>query len=90
VREKDFIDASVETSAEFLLFEIKCDLEPRSVIRQALGQILEYAYHPTRHHALPVRLIIVGRNPLIRNDHDSIEPLNRTFNLPLEYSPLTL
>jgi len=61
VREKDFIELSVHTPSETLLFEIKSDLEPRSVIRQALGQILEYAYHPSRVHPNPVKLFIVGR-----------------------------
>jgi len=39
VREKDCIDVIVCTNTELLLFEIKSDLEPRTVIRQALGQI---------------------------------------------------
>jgi hypothetical protein len=70
VSEQDFIDVSVRTDAELLLYEIKSDLEPRTVIRQALGQILEYAFHPSRHHALPLRLVIVGRRALSTEDKD--------------------
>ncbi len=63
-REEDFVDVSVRTDSELLLFEIKSDQEPRAVVRRALGQILEYAFHPTRRHSLPVNLIIVGQNAL--------------------------
>ncbi len=68
LREQDYIDVSVQTDRELILFEIKSDLEPRAVIRQALGQILEYAYHPNRKHKLPVQLVIVGRRPLTSLD----------------------
>jgi hypothetical protein len=85
VRERDFIDVSVQTDAELLLFEIKSDLEPRTVIRQALGQILEYAFHPTRHHAQPVRLVIVGRRVLSTMDKAYLRRLQEDFRLPLEY-----
>ena len=85
VREQDFIDVSVQTETELLLFEIKSDLEPRTVIRQALGQILEYAFHPSRHHALPLRLVIVGRRPLSPQDSDYLDRLKSEFRLPLGY-----
>jgi len=55
------VDVPVRTQNELMFFEIKSDQAARSVIRHALGQILEYAYHPRRQHALPLRLIIVGR-----------------------------
>ena len=62
----DFVDVRVQTGTEIVLYEIKCDQQPRSVIRHALGSILEYAYHPVRNHQLPVRLCIVGRcEPLV-------------------------
>jgi hypothetical protein len=85
VREQDFIDVSVRTDAELLLYEIKSDLEPRTVIRQALGQILEYAFHPSRHHALPLRLVIVGRRALSTEDKAYLNRLQKDFCLPLEY-----
>ncbi len=90
VREQDFIDVSVKTAAELLLFEIKSDLEPRAVIRHALGQILEYAFHPDRNHTLPVRLIIVGRRALTPPDADYLNRLRKDFALPLEYRVVSL
>ncbi|AOU96799.1 hypothetical protein BI364_01165 [Acidihalobacter yilgarnensis] len=83
--ERDFIDVSVTTKKELILFEIKSDLEPRTVIRQALGQILEYAYHPNRKHLLPLRLVIVGRRPLTSLDKTYLDHLTTTFSLPLTY-----
>lgn len=90
VCEEDFIDVSVQTAAELLLFEIKSDLDPRVVIRQALGQILEYGFHPQRQHPLPVRLVIVGRCPLTAPDERYLDHLRNAFSLPLEYRAVPL
>jgi hypothetical protein len=90
VREENFIDVTVETSSELLLFEIKSDLSPRSVIRQALGQLLEYAFHPDRKHHLPVRLVIVGRRVLSSVDAQYFDRLTRDFSLPLAYRVVPL
>ena len=88
VREQDFIDVGVRTETELLLFEIKSDLDPRSVIRQALGQILEYAFHPSRQGALPklpLKLFIVGRRALSTEDRAYLSRLQKDFSLPVEY-----
>jgi hypothetical protein len=85
VCEEDFVDVSVQTDNELILFEIKSDQEPRSVIRQALGQILEYAYHPNRQHSLPVQLVIVGRCQLTSFDTSYLTRLKADFGLPLTY-----
>lgn len=85
LREQDYIDVSVQTEQELILYEIKSDIEPRSVIRQALGQILEYAYHPSRTHSLPIRLVIVGRGELSSLDEAYLHHLKTEFALPLDY-----
>ncbi len=85
VAEEDFVDVRVRTNTELLLFEIKSDLKPRVVIRLALGQILEYAFHPQRMQSLPVRLIIVGRHPLSSEEQFYLDLLRQKFLLPLEY-----
>jgi hypothetical protein len=89
-REEDFIDVSVRTADHLILFEIKSDLNPRTVIRQALGQILEYAYHPARNHNLPVKLVIVGRCRLTNEEETYLNRLTRDFNLPIEYRVISL
>jgi hypothetical protein len=88
--EQDFIDATVRTDREIILYEIKTDLEPRTVIRNALGQILEYAYHPLRKHDLPVRLVIVGRCELEQEDEAYLNILKERYSLPLEYKVITI
>lgn len=85
IREEDFVDVAVRTLDELILFEIKSDLEPRNVIRQALGQILEYAYYSTRHDALPKKLVIVGRGQLSDSDQSYLNRLKQEFHLPIEY-----
>lgn len=90
VREENFIDVTVQTDSELILFEIKSDLSARSVIRQALGQLLEYAFHPDRQHHLPVRLVIVGRTALSGVDAQYLERLTQDFSLPLAYRVVSL
>jgi hypothetical protein len=90
VREAEFVDVRVETGDEILLFEIKSDLDPRSIIRQALGQILEYAFHPARQHPKPLRLIIVGRRKLGKAETVYLERLRMDFVLPIDYRVVSL
>lgn len=93
LREQDFIDVRVQTETELLMFEIKSDLEPRTVIRQALGQILEYAYHaihPNHEQALRLRLVIVGRRALSAEDGNYLHRLRTDFRLPVEYRVVSL
>ena len=88
--ETDFVDARVESKKELIYFEIKTDLDPRAVIRQALGQILEYAYHPARIGRRPDSLVIVGRSALGSEDEAYLKSLCGTFCLPLSYRVVTI
>lgn len=90
LREANFVDVCVRTPDEIILFEIKSDLQPRAVIRQALGQLVEYAYHPTRTYDRPVRLVIVGRASLSPPEQAYMQRLQNEFNLPVEYRALSL
>jgi hypothetical protein len=83
--ERDFVDVAMRTECEIVLYEVKSDLNPLSVVRQALGQVLEYAFHPRRKHDLPVRLVIVGRRPLEGSDLQYFERLKHRFDLPMTY-----
>ena len=85
IREEDFVDVVMRALDEMVLFEIKSDLDPRSVIRRALGQILEYAYYPTRQETSPTKLVIVGRGRLSETDHSYLNRLRQEFHLPIEY-----
>lgn len=89
-READFVDVLVKKANELIFFEIKTDLDPRAVIRQALGQLLEYAYHPSRTGGRPNKLVIVGRTALSTDDQAYLDALCSQFDLPLSYRVLPI
>lgn len=86
--ERDFVDVAVHTKDETILFEIKSDVAPMTVIRQALGQLLEYAFHPLRTYESSVRLVIVGRNKLGDVESRYLARLQEAF--PLEYRAVSV
>jgi hypothetical protein len=84
--ECDGVDIRVRTKAKTLLFEIKPDESPRAAIRQALGQILEYAYfHPKRWNGTDLSLVIVGRSRLDVDAKAYLTLLADRFGLPISY-----
>lgn len=90
--EQNFVDITVNTPTERILYEIKSDLTPRTVLRLAIGQLLEYGFHspsPANAH-LNTRLVIVGRAALKPQDQSYLEYLREQFRLPLEYRVVAL
>ena len=85
VREENYIDVLVKTDDEVRLYEIKSDLAPRTVLRLAVGQLLEYAYFRFKGDARKVTLISVGRNQLSEDDQNYLAHLRDSVGLPLEY-----
>lgn len=80
------IDVCVRTANEVILYEIKSDTSPRAVIRNALGQVLEYAfYRPALWKRAHVRMVIVGRNSLDSADQAYLGRLRKGFRLPVSY-----
>lgn len=90
VFEENFVDVKVETDDQVILFEIKSDLKPRSVLRQAIGQLLEYAFHPVQRHSKPVSMVAVGRNKLDAEDRQYLDTLTSLFNMPLTYRVIAI
>ncbi len=85
------VDVRVRTKSGFILFEIKPDESPRVVIRQALGQLLEYAYfEPKNWRGAQLRLVIVGRSRLDPTTKAYMKRLASTFRLPLVYQHIPL
>lgn len=83
--EQDFIDVQVISTDRTELYEIKSDLDPLSVVRQAIGQLVEYAFHPRRSFDKPLHLFIVGRRALAAADQEYFEELKRRVRVPLDY-----
>lgn len=85
--EKDFVDITVETPNERILYEIKSDLVPRTVLRLAIGQLLEYGFYSAldADSHLRTKLVAVGRISLTPQDQAYLKCLQEQFRLPLEY-----
>ncbi len=90
VCEENFVDVLVETSEERILYEIKSDLRARTVIRLAIGQLLEYGFHRTFTDGRSLRLVIVGRSEPDPEDAAYLDGLCNRFGLPLAYRVLSL
>jgi hypothetical protein len=73
----------VRQGAEYIYYEIKTGLSAQSCIREALGQLLEYAYWPGAQ--LAARLVIIGEPPLDKYAKTYLETLQKEFSLPVEY-----
>lgn len=83
--EQDHVDIRVTTPTEGILFEIKSDESPATVIRQAIGQLLEYAYLSPEKTARRLSLVIVGRKQLNEAEAAYLARLKTEFRLPLSY-----
>jgi hypothetical protein len=85
VREENYIDVLVETKSEVHLYEIKSDLSSRTVVRKALGQLLEYAFSNFSSSAKRLQLTAVGRKQLSIEDENYLAHLRKAYRLPIEY-----
>ena len=57
-----YIDLVARQDGALQFYEIKTDTSPRLALRNAIGQLLEYAYWPDP--VKPARLVVVGASPL--------------------------
>jgi hypothetical protein len=73
---------------EFWYYEIKTALSPRACIREALGQVMEYAYWPLANEA--VRLIICGETALDEDGATYLQTLQQRFRLPVAYEQIEI
>lgn len=81
------IDLVVRRGAEYDFYEIKVADSARACLRQALGQLLEYAYWPGSQR--PSRLVVVGEPELTRDGDAYVEFLRSEFRIPVEYRRIT-
>lgn len=88
--EKHYIDIVLETDEEMILYEVKSDLLSRTVLRLAIGQLLEYGFYRGVKSDKRIKLVAVGRNPLDKNGKEYLELLKNRFHIPLEYRVVSL
>ena len=82
------IDVVVRQSNEYLFYEIKTAHSPRACIRQAMGQLLEYAFWNGSQNV--TRLIVVGEAPLDQDGAKYLRSLQEQFSLPIDYEHISL
>ena len=77
------VDAAVKTDAGNWFYEIKTAPTARFCIREAVAQLLEYAFWTDQTRA--ARLIVVGEAPAEPDALDYLSHLRTEFHLPIYY-----
>ncbi len=72
-----------ESSSNFTFYEIKTSYSVRLCIREALAQLLEYAYYPNRNNA--TKIIIVSPNAVTKEAQSYLKHLRHRFRIPVYY-----
>jgi hypothetical protein len=80
--ESDNVDITIKDGKTTILIEIKTDPNPRAAIREAIGQLLEYAYYRPGTGA-PDLVIAPGK--LDKAAAAYIERLRTEFKIPISY-----
>jgi|AntRauTorcE11897_2_1112592.scaffolds.fasta_scaffold15815_1 hypothetical protein len=82
------VDLIVQNDGEYWFYEIKTCTSPRICLRQAIGQLLEYAYWPASQEAK--RLIVVGKSELDEDGKEYLSRLRQKFSLPIRYEQVSV
>lgn len=82
------IDIVTKQKNRITFFEIKTSSSVRTSIRQAIPQLLEYAYWPDEKRA--EELVIVSHLPITKAATRYLEHLRQLFKLPLSYRQFDL
>lgn len=77
------IDVVVKEGDGFIFYEVKVASSLKRVIREALGQLMEYSYYEAT--KIAKKLVIVSDYPLDDKNEAYLEFLKREFSLPIEY-----
>lgn len=78
------VDLLVAKGGRKILFELKTTTSVRQAIREALSQLLEYAYWPPGNEDIEA-LVVVGAGKAGASDHAYIQYLRDRHGLPLHY-----
>jgi hypothetical protein len=82
------VDVVVQRRGEYWFYEIKTAHSPRACLREAVGQLLEYAFWPGAPNV--TRLVVVGEAAIDTNGADYVRRLQDRFSLPLEYEQISV
>ena len=82
------VDVVVRRRKGYWFYEIKTANSPRICLRQAIGQLLEYAFWPPTKEV--ARLIVVGQSAIDKDGREYLRRLNERFSLPIEYEQIAV
>lgn len=82
------IDVVVQATDGLSFYEIKTASSAKACLREALGQLLEYAYWPGSE--TPKELVVVGEAPLTNDGKRYVDLLRARFSLPLSYRRISV
>jgi hypothetical protein len=82
------IDVVLRKGDMIIFYEIKMSGSAKACIRDAIGQLLEYAYWPNRRNA--DLLVIVGEEEIDFKTAKYLGHLRDNFNIPIQYEQITV
>ena len=82
------VDVVVRRTDGYWFYEIKTSHSPRACLREAVGQLLEYAFWPGAQEA--TRLIVVGETEIDKDAEEYLRRLKERFALPIEYEQIVI
>ncbi|MBT9538121.1 MAG: hypothetical protein IVZ94_08315 [Nitrospirae bacterium] len=72
-----------ESNGKFIFYEKKTSYSVRLRIRDALAQLLEYAYYPNRNNA--TKIVVVSPDAVTKEAQSYLEHLRHRFGIPVYY-----
>ena len=85
IMEEGYADLKLRRRGKVTLIEIKSDSRPRYAIREAIGQILEYAYFCERAEEAVTDLVVAAPGEMDDRDAEYLQHLCDARGLPLRY-----
>lgn len=82
------VDVVVHRADGYWFYEIKTSHSPRACLREAVGQLLEYAFWPGAQEG--TRLIVVGETAIDKDAEEYLRRLKARFALPIEYEQIVI
>ena len=77
------IDIAVKVADSHIFYELKTANTAKECIREALSQLLEYAYYPSNERAS--KLVVVAPVSLSQDSKSYLDKLRKLFNIPIFY-----
>ena len=82
--EDGFVDLKIISDASTTFIEIKTEYSVKGCIRNALGQLLEYAHYPNQENAN--KFLVIGSVSPNESDISYVQYLRKHYNFPIFYS----